>query len=575
MFSPNNISLPNKMEEIFTPPVLNEKDRASSSTYEIYCAESDCGSGLSNHLEPVSPFSKSCHWLMYEQNDFEHAYPSPVSTSSQPKQCVSLPSLLKGDTEPCFEYGSHFGGVLDSPVIIHHHLLSSRAPLSPPSTLPMSTLALPPMGHEDYLDQDRAESSRSARTSPMQDSDSLLSPLSPEWESNQISAMSTPSSPEECYLLSRMPIDNLSDYERHPGPSSRPSLPRLDMSYDSSTTALWDMHSPSTEHMDIDYCDSPSSSDSSLSPSPPHVDSLFHDDDHAFPRTPMIRESPPLTYYDTNILSSPSLRFFSSLPPSGKDDEDMMSFSPGLPMLSLPDIDDEEDGHLILPDLPFVDMTLDLSPSVLPSSSSRSLLLLDDPNDVPPPRSPSPENYTIDPGILNDLPDPELQTLNGLRKSLQDSERAGRLRETRILEDDGPLHLAAEARRDFKRDKERSREVSTLLRLKLDERGVKVEGDCQTSPQRSLSRPKLSKKQKMNNMDQLVANMILTRHASRPFSRSTYLPRERLPPSPLSREIKPDSDEKSGFDWDDPWLALPPSWGVPPDGSDSNLLSAL
>ena len=76
----------------------------------------------------------------------------------------------------------------------------------------------------------------------------------------------------------------------------------------------------------------------------------------------------------------------------------------------------------------------------------RSLLWDDDRSDMPPPPlSPSPENFYLDPSVLAECGDEELQQVYELRQRTAKSE---------------------------KWERERCRELSALLRLKLDERGV-------------------------------------------------------------------------------------------------------
>ena len=125
-------------------------------------------------------------------------------------------------------------------------------------------------------------------------------------------------------------------------------------------------------------------------------------------------------------------------------------------------------------------------PTTTPSSSSSSsgsrkssslLLWDDDRSDMPPPPlSPSPENFYLDPSVLAECGDEELQQVYELRQRTAKSE---------------------------KWERERCRELSALLRLKLDERGVLgigggggtggggggsgEDGDCSSDHHHSLS----------------------------------------------------------------------------------------
>ena len=112
----------------------------------------------------------------------------------------------------------------------------------------------------------------------------------------------------------------------------------------------------------------------------------------------------------------------------------------------------ETDDDLIPMDLASKNYIPDPSASVPTTSPTgvRSLLLLDhDQNDrsdmPPPPLSPSPENFYLDPTVLAECGDEELQQVYELRQRTAKSE---------------------------KWERERCRELSALLRLKLDERGV-------------------------------------------------------------------------------------------------------
>ena len=89
------------------------------------------------------------------------------------------------------------------------------------------------------------------------------------------------------------------------------------------------------------------------------------------------------------------------------------------------------------------------------STGTRSLLLWDhdqnDRSDFPTPRSPSPERFYLDPTVLAECGDEEMQKVYELRQRTAKSE---------------------------KWERERCRELSALLRLKLDERGILGGGDC-------------------------------------------------------------------------------------------------
>ncbi|KIJ95679.1 hypothetical protein K443DRAFT_682816, partial [Laccaria amethystina LaAM-08-1] len=181
--------------------------------------------------------------------------------------------------------------------------LKSHIPLSPPPTQPTSTLALP--STDTFHDVTHAASSSSSCLSPILSAqclspilsgadpldgtdpasssyqstsclsrilpqsvgvNPLLSPLSPESESNSISHMSPTESPEQSYLLrdtsssgcltSSPPLD----YHQceFAGPSCRPFLSLLDIpngtdSYPMQPPDIWDDPSPESMQVDRDY----------------------------------------------------------------------------------------------------------------------------------------------------------------------------------------------------------------------------------------------------------------------------------------------------------------------------------
>jgi hypothetical protein len=139
------------------------------------------------------------------------------------------------------------------------------------------------------------------------------------------------------------------------------------------------------------------------------------------------------------------------------------------------------------------------------STGKRSLLFwdndLDDPRDIPTRHSPPPEDFYLDPTILAECGDEELQKVYELRQRTSKNEKS---------------------------ERERCRELSALLRLKLDERGVlggREGGDC--SNPRSGSSPSPSStlqfasgksqsqseepKHKIRSISQLVASMFFHR----------------------------------------------------------------
>ncbi|KAJ3566594.1 hypothetical protein NP233_g6899 [Leucocoprinus birnbaumii] len=75
-------------------------------------------------------------------------YPSPPLDFQQPGNYCSLPPLIDLDTVKRRQGYSgiascHFGGILDSPLVMSHSFIRTQAPLSPPLTIPTSTTSLP------------------------------------------------------------------------------------------------------------------------------------------------------------------------------------------------------------------------------------------------------------------------------------------------------------------------------------------------------------------------------------------------------------------------------------------------
>jgi hypothetical protein len=235
--------------------------------------------------------------------------------------------------------------------------------------------------------------------------------------------------------------------------------------------------------------------------------------------------------------------------------------SPGQSLLALPDTDPDEDLYFIEPET-------ELSPysPLYPNTSSRSLLLLDEPNDVPPPRSPSPENFQLDPAqlALEGCTDPEIRRLWDLRRKSQAAERTARILEAQALEEGGSgVRARWEARETKKNEKERGREIAAMLRLKLAEKGVRVDdggsmlgtdiGIADTGnstgfepdgfsmrvdgEERERGRRTKTKKSMIGSMEQLVARMLLRRNDMSRSIINRKLPLSSHSKSPLSRRM--------------------------------------
>ncbi|KAF9460901.1 hypothetical protein BDZ94DRAFT_1264996 [Collybia nuda] len=432
----------------------------------------------------------------------------------------------------------------------------------------------------------------------------LLSPLSPDWVPNQIQISPDVPFADACVLLHGNHPHHQHPQQRHgihspppgfeysPPYSTRPALPLLDIPstpYDSESS--WD--EPPSSLMDFDD-DSALSTPLSPPQSPllqkisldtdPDPEDMF-EDHYSGGKHPFIpyRSPPPVHHIhllpeleDTSNRrspSSPSLRSFSSLPelesdPDTEADADMDSdpdfafldpptlsppYSPSSALRSLPGADPDDDLlplHLGSPgyipsDADPVPLT-PLSPSL--NHSRSSLLLLDDPNDVPPPRSPSPENFHLDPALLEYCAgaDPEVRRLYELRRRAQAAERAARAMETRYLEE-GAVGMRWEARRVRRREKERGGEITSMLRLKLTEKGhLEEAGGFEKEKER---------KNGVRSMEHLVAKMLLRRGdtARSLADRKTPCYETRVLRSPLSRNclrahysVEDDSESRRG-----------------------------
>ncbi|KAG5654023.1 hypothetical protein H0H81_008333 [Sphagnurus paluster] len=422
-------------------------------------------------------------------------------------------------------------------------------PLTPPPTLPTSTLALPPADQDLLLSPKMGEldtpllglPSSSRSPDRHRDVHSLFSPLSSEWNANY-DLLQQPSIPFNTNTYGRHGGQYLQDAQysspqpsigahntASPQPHVRPMLPLLDIpELDFSPKSAWSTSPSSALDMDLEYDDdldllsTPTSTSASpfhhrleLDPDLPPNDhgtgalifdatykypysavsssapnSPFHhkldlqltQDEHSagaliFDGTyecpygsltpPPIHEFLPELQLDfEDIPDSPALRAFSDLPMDSDydaDDDTMMRMltSPGPALLALPGA--HTDDFLLPPD--------ELEPELHPDAHSffsQSLLLLDD--------SPEPEYDMLEVDLEFDLvhASPDAVRLAEIRRS-----RAARAAEYARLEGAAEnVGVRWEARRARKREKQRGREVSEMLRLKL--------GECSRS--RSCSR---------------------------------------------------------------------------------------
>lgn len=330
-------------------------------------------------------------------------------------------------------------------------------------------------------------------------------------------------------------------------PYTRPSIEPLTIPYTSDTPTHSEHGSPlsylhSDWHSDWhgegydNYSSSPSSNllqpiDSDLSLHDV-TDLLTPNDDKSLPLPSSPLTSFPSSLYDFQddmnfpIASpSPSRRSFSSLPEL-EDDDDVPFRSPSSPtLLSLPGGDTDDD---LLPAFADDDFP---PPEVYPLTPipSMGLLLIDDPNDVPAPRSPSPDDFDIDLD-LDETVYPEFEQLCELRKKALSAERAARHLETHLLEQ-GDIASRAETRRQRKGEKERSKEIGALLRLKLGNDKVAILQGEEKKPKKMAT-----------SLPRLVAKMVFRRHDTNRPIRNRKLPGSpeyNYVRSPLSRSVFP------------------------------------
>jgi hypothetical protein len=457
--------------------------------------------------------------------DSRKVYPSPPSGSSTSKSSIPLPEEA-GEFVPLY-YSTHLAGVLDSPPVMRREDLASQKPLTPPPTMPHPTLNLPDTDvdihqeveeTEEECDTDESYPGPSGSSPPHTvQPDHPLSPLSPSWDPPCAQALPIASSqdfPESEHLNALFsPCDGSApptlDY-CHPSPLSPPKPSSLlEVDVDAPCPLLapigisWASSQPSESDPEPP---SPSASSSSLT-------SLIDYDELPSPSSPLISRL-DLPDLEDDVLpeivpSSPSRRSYSGLPDSdvemGDSTSDPVLALPGQQLLSLPGADTDDD---LIPRI-----ATPASRSV-PFTPSQPLLFIDDPRDVPLPRSPSPEDFDLRLSP-EDITDPELAKLFDLRKRSIAAERAARRLEA--LTEDVDLFTRAEARKIRKRERERSKEVGTLLRLKLGD-GVPTcpqEQSPECDPQNYTRRRGV-----IGSVSQLVAQMVFRRNeTSRPLAK--------------------------------------------------------
>ncbi|KAK7437131.1 hypothetical protein VKT23_018754 [Stygiomarasmius scandens] len=522
-------------------------------------------------------------------------YPSPPPTQS--KHNVPLPSL---QLCPCDRFSSTEEEDSDSSMVDESCWFSDpQTPISPPPTLPTPSHALPPS--EEFFSSYQPDL-RVSTSFDLSDKDerqsSLLSPLSPDWDASDIMDSTTL---DESVLLR----DLKSEYSGGGGYTVKE--PVAEKKDDESCWRKWGLCTPRTSPEHLKACRS------SLFPySPPSALPLYSelpnvDSVPPYPNSPLSPSSslPPI---DEDVLlqspATPSRRSFRNLPEpqfyspnhgfldfdelDSTSDTYMAPPSPSSPSLALPGADMDDDCPIGLSSsFDYLDPSIPSSSSSIASSSysgpfssppsppsprpGSSSLLLDDSED-PAPRSPSPDNFDLDSSLLNlsECSDSDIQELFELRRRSLEAERIAKSLERTML-DEGWIYKSNEARKTRKRAKERCKELSAMLKLRLGEKGegVVMPSIAEDEGVKSLKKrdgvtPTPGKKEKevsiVRNMKQLVARMVLKRKeldAVRTFTGRTSpsISREggnglkarmtMQSPSPLKQTWVCDSDEKT------------------------------
>jgi hypothetical protein len=320
---------------------------------------------------------------------------------------------------------------------------------SPPTSPYLSYIGEPwsPVSVSPELDDDYSLASSTTSLSPNSDLDTF--PCEPAEDENDDNFFSSPEvspgaesiyQPLEQYPLLTSPHerhDYLDDDGLSPLTFSPPSLPLNLLSLSESG------HQPSVE--------SPFTNNSPIQPHnfyPLNYDSLT-----SVPCSPSRRRSSLLPELEPTSFNSDLFGLHKSIPSEGPPLPDTDMDMHVTRWRSFPGC--ETDDDLIPMELASKNYIPDPSASVPTTSTGvRSLLLwdhdCDDRSDIPRSLSPSPENIYLDPTLLAECGDEELQQVYELRQRTAKSE---------------------------KWERERCRELSALLRLKLDERGVHGSGE--------------------------------------------------------------------------------------------------
>jgi hypothetical protein len=314
--------------------------------------------------------------------------------------------------------------------------------------LPTKTQALPledDISLPSIPELDDSESPPLLHTLSLPRDEEPLSPVSPEWATNGIPPEISPS-PEHSFLLHRSCCNNFDYLLGYPTPasssSSRPLSPPQDQLDLYSPTRGRDFSSPLYIESELDAAISPLLKSLDLTP-----------EDAQLPSSPFVH-SFPLPGSEDDDIEDQFLHTHDSYDTQYNFTDNSISPppSPGQSLSPLPDADLQDNFYF--PESP--------ETKYFSYSPLRGLPLLGDPNDVPPPRSPPPEPFQLDPSqlALEGCTGPDIQHLCDIRKKSQSAERAARALEAQALELGGPgVGARWEARQKKKQEKGRGREA--------------------------------------------------------------------------------------------------------------------
>jgi len=383
--------------------------------------------------------------------------------------------------------------------------------------------------HQGDFEEDDFYDGASSMSDDASESDSPLSPLSPPWrpseqslaESSHWNGIPTSTFSWSPFIESKdltvpdMSIQLSNDITPFPSSDQAPYL----LGVDTFRPSLVPLHIPWSSHQQVHQPDEHSPS----SPRRPTLSLMDMDiDEPGSPHLlhPNLPELEPEKASPQIPPSSPSRRSCSSLPEEA-DSLQSIPPSPSTSLLSLPGADTDDD---LLPDMSVCEPP---TPSrSVPFVPSQPLLFIQDPRDVPLPRSPSPEDFNLCLSANDMDNDPELAQLFELRKRSLSVLQSGSV--------ESPECPEPYLRKTTKRDRERSKEIGALLRLKLGNKHGMDIGE--------LKSPEHRKRGMIGSISQLVAQMVFRRHdTSRPLTKRKPVPAQGYVQSSLSACVTADS----------------------------------